>query len=36
MRILIVHASKMGGTTGLAEMIGHALTEHELAVEPAP
>lgn len=36
MRILIVHASKMGGTAGLAEMIGQALTEHGLEVTVRP
>jgi menaquinone-dependent protoporphyrinogen oxidase len=36
MRILIVHGSKMGGTAGLAEMIGQALTEHGLEVTVRP
>ncbi len=37
MRILVVHGSKRGGTSGLAEMIGAALGElgHEVAVAPA-
>lgn len=37
MRILVVHGSKRGGTTGLADMIGTALRElgHEVTVEPA-
>lgn len=32
MRILIVYGSKMGGTAGLAEMIGEALTQHGFLV----
>lgn len=32
MRILVVYGSKMGGTAGLAEMIGEALTQHGFAV----
>ncbi len=37
MRILVVHGSKRGGTAGLADMIGSALTAlgHEVTVEPA-
>ena len=37
MRILVVHGSKRGGTAGLADMIGSALTGlgHEVTVAPA-
>jgi menaquinone-dependent protoporphyrinogen oxidase len=37
MRILVVHGSKRGGTAGLADMIGAALTAlgHEVTVAPA-
>ena len=37
MRILVVHGSKRGGTAGLADMIGAALTSlgHEVTVEAA-
>jgi len=37
MRVLVVHGSKMGGTAGLADMIGQALADngHEPVVRPA-
>ena len=37
MRILVVHGSKRGGTAGLADMIGSALTTlgHDVTVVPA-
>ena len=37
MRVLVAYGSKMGGTAGLAEMIGQALAEtgHEPVVRPA-
>lgn len=37
MRILLVHGSKRGGTAGLADMIGHALTGlgHEVTIDAA-
>jgi menaquinone-dependent protoporphyrinogen oxidase len=36
MRVLVAYGSKMGGTAGLAEMIGRALEERAVSVEVRP
>ena len=36
MRALVTYGSKMGGTKGLAEMVGRALEEHRFAVDVHP
>lgn len=36
MRVLVAYASKLGGTAGLAEMIGEALRRHEAAARVRP
>jgi menaquinone-dependent protoporphyrinogen oxidase len=36
MRVLVTYGSKMGGTAGLAEMIGDALWRHDVAADVWP
>jgi menaquinone-dependent protoporphyrinogen oxidase len=36
MRVLVIYGSKMGGTAGLAEMIGDALWQHDVPADVWP
>jgi menaquinone-dependent protoporphyrinogen oxidase len=36
MRVLVTYGSKMGGTAGLAEMIGDALWQHDVPADVSP